>query len=61
MKNMKRELEEKRQADQMEMEEIKRLSNKNSELEEKLVEAKRKMRDLSEETDNLAIKAKKYQ
>ena len=61
MKNMRRELEEKRHSDQMEMEEIKRLNNKNMELEDKLTEAKRKIREINDESDTLKIKAKKYQ
>ena len=61
MKNMRRELEEKRHSDQMEIEEIKRLNNKNMELEDKLTEAKRKIREINDEGDTLKIKAKKYQ
>ena len=45
MKNMRRELEEKRNSDQMEVEEIKRLNTKNLELEDKLQELKRILRE----------------
>ena len=48
MKNMRRELDEKRHSDKMEMEEIKRLNNKNIELEDKLTEAKRKIREIND-------------
>ena len=61
LKNMMRELEDKRHSDQMEVEEIKRLNNKNLELEERLAEFKKKIREMHDENDTLKVKAKKYQ